>query len=144
MTSQWLQMRIAEEKERRERERLTLERLPRALEELHVHMAACVEEYRQAFGREAADINMFPSRIKVIVREQHDGKWQQAGKVEVTIVPALPGFQIDHGAEPVLIELGLLTDDKVSYRDREHDQYLGIEELTRRILDRSLFPKLAE
>ena len=144
MALQWLQMRIAEEKDRRERERLTLERLPRALEELHYHLAACVEEYRHAFGKEAADIHMFPSRVKVVVREQQEGKWQQAGKVEVTIVPALPGFQIDRGGEPVLIELGLLADDKVSYRDRVRDQYLGIEELTRRILDPSLFPKLAE
>jgi hypothetical protein len=43
-----------------------------------------------------------------------------------------------------MVEVGLLPDDKVFYRDRDQDKYLTVEELTRRILDRSLFPKLAE
>lgn len=75
-----------------------------------------------------------------------DGKWQQTSRVEVTLVPKLPGLQIDHGngAEPVLIEIGLLPGDKLFYRDRVQDQYVTMEELTRRILDRALFPKLGE
>jgi hypothetical protein len=39
------------------------------------------------------------------------------------------------------IELGLLPGDKMYYKDG--DKFLTMEELTRRILDRSLFPKLA-
>ena len=35
MSFQWLQMRITEEKDRRAREAQILERLPRALDELH-------------------------------------------------------------------------------------------------------------
>src|ERR1700682_3962854 len=44
MSFQWLQMRIQEEKERRQREANILERLPRALEELHRSLIVCVED----------------------------------------------------------------------------------------------------
>ncbi|MDR3698796.1 MAG: hypothetical protein P4L56_04115 [Candidatus Sulfopaludibacter sp.] len=146
MSFQWIQMRISEEKDRRKRETATLERLPLALEDVHLSLVACVEAYQKAFAAEAVTIHLHTSRIRAIVREEVDGKWQQTARVEVTLIPTLPGLQIDHGngAEPVLIEIGLLPGDKLFYRDRVNDQYVTMEELTRRILDRALFPKLGE
>jgi len=44
--------------------------------------------------------------------------------------------------EPVLIEIGLLPGDRLSFRLDE--QYLTPEDLSRKILDRALFPKLSE
>ncbi len=142
MSFQWLQMRVQEERERREREAQILARLPRALEETHRHLAACVEVYAGAFGPESADIHLQASKIRITVREEQDGKWQQRAKVEISIVPSLPGFRIERGGEPLMIEVGLLPGDKLFYRDQ--DEFITGEELTRRILDRALFPKLGE
>ena len=66
------------------------------------------------------------------------------GPIKILTDPAIPGFQIDRAGSPLLVEVGILPGEKVIYRDRERDEYLSMEELTRRILDRSLFPKLAE
>ena len=142
MSFQWLQMRISEEKDRRQREAQILERLPRALEEVHRSLAGCIETYTQAFGPEAADIQLQGSRIRIAIREIEDGKWVQHARIEVAGVPAVPGFRIEGGAEPLVIEVGMLPGDKLFYKDQE--QYLTMEELTRRILDRAFFPKLAE
>jgi hypothetical protein len=79
-----------------------------------------------------------------VVREEKDGQWQPRGKVEITAIPTLPGFQIERGSGPLVIEVGMLPGDRIFYRDQELDQYLTMEELTRRILDRALFPKLRE
>jgi hypothetical protein len=63
--------------------------------------------------------------------------------VDVTAVPALPGFRIERADhEPVDVVIGLLPDDKLYYRDEDH--YITMEDLTRRILDRTLFPKLKD
>jgi hypothetical protein len=142
MSFEWLTMRIQEEKDRRQREAEILERLPRILQELHGHLTACIQGYTLAFGAEAAYSVLMPTKIEATVREQRDGKWQQSSKVQVTIVPAIPGFQIDHGEVSTVVEAGLLPGEKVFYRDRELDKYLTMEELTRRILDRAFFPKL--
>lgn len=144
MSFHWLQMRITEEKERRQREAQILERLPRALEDVHRVLAGCVESYMKAFGPEAAEIHLQASKVRITVREQREGKWQPAAKIEVAIVPSVPGFQIDRGGEPFIVEVGMLPGDKLFYRDREQDQYLTMDELTRRILDRAFFPKLGE
>ena len=144
MSFQWLQMRIQEEKDRRQREANILERLPRALEELHHHLIVCVEDYTRSFGAESADIVLLPSKIKVSVREQRDGKWVAASKVDVSNVASLPGFQIDRGETSLAIEVGMLPEDKLFYRDREQDKYLTMEDLTRRVLDRVFFPRLEE
>jgi len=142
MSFQWLQMRVQEEQERREREAQILARLPRALEETYRHLAACVEAYAGAFGPESADIHLQASKVRITIREEQDGKWQQRAKVEMSVVTSLPGFRIDRGGEPLMIEVGLLPGDKLFYRDQ--DQFVTMEELTRRILDRALFPKLGE
>src|SRR5271157_2795912 len=136
MSFQWLQMRVQEEQERRQREAQILARLPRALEETHRQLAECIEVYADAFGPESADIHLQSSKIRMTVREEQGGKWQQCAKVEISIVPSLPGFRIERGGEPLMIEVGLLPGDKVFYRDQ--DEFITGEELARRILDRAL------
>jgi len=142
MSFQWLQMRVQEEQERRQREAQILARLPRAVEETYRHLAGCIEVYVDAFGPESADIHLQASKIRITVREEQDGKWQPRAKVEISIIPSLPGFRIERGGEPLMVEVGLLPGDKLFYRDQ--DEFITGEELTRRILDRSLFPKLGE
>ena len=138
----WLEMRIAEEQERRQREAQILERLPRALEEVHSALSDCIADYTASFGPESVDLQLQGSKIRISVLAEEDRKWQQRAKVEISTVPSVPGFQIECGAEPVIIETGMLPGDKFFYRDREQDQYLDMSDLTRRILDRALFPKL--
>ena len=144
MAFQWLQMRVSEEKDRRQRESSALERLPMALQELHTHLLSCVEEYTEAFGPEAAEIVLTPSRIKVSSREERDGRWHPAAKVEVIAVTEIPGFRIERGEYSLAVEVGVLPSKRLFYRDREQDKYLTMEEFTRRILDRVLFPKLRD
>jgi hypothetical protein len=145
MSFQWLNMRISEEQDRQHRESEILERLPRALAEVHAGLTACVESYTAAFGPDSAELETHPNGIRIIVRELRDGKSEQRAAVDVQIVPTLPGFQVDRGAgEPLLIEVGVLPGDRLFYRDRELDQYLTMDEMTRRMLDRALFPKLKE
>ena len=140
----WLNMRIAEERDRREREAVVLARLPRALEELYRNLATCVESYVAAFGAEAADVQFQGSRIRVTVRGELEGKWQQLARIEIVAAVALPGFRVERAGDPLLIEVGMLAGDKLFYKDRDQDQFLSMEELTRRILDRAFFPRLGE
>jgi hypothetical protein len=135
-------MRISEEQDRRQREAQILERLPRVLDEVHRALSACVENYAQSFGPEAIELHFQSQKIRVTVREEQDGKWEKAAKVEIGIVSKLPGIHIDRNGDPLDIEVGLLPGDKVFYKDGE--QFLTMEELTRRILDRAMFPKLGE
>jgi len=144
MAFQWLQMRIQEEKDRRQRESSALERLPAALAELHTHLLTCLEEYILSFGPEAADIVLSPNRIKVTSREFREGRWHPAAKVEVVAVAEIPGFRIERGEYSMAVEVGVLPSNKLFYRDREQDKYLTMDEFTRRILDRALFPKLRD
>ncbi len=136
-------MRIVEEQDRRQREEILLSMLPAGLEDLHRQLTECVEAYRTAFGSEAADIRFFAGKIRVNIREPQNGKWEPVSKIEVTAVTSLPGFKVERGsADPLLIEVGILPGNKLSYRSG--DQYLTLEEMTRRILDRALFPKLKD
>ena len=123
MSFQWLEMRVQEERERRQREAQTLERLPAALEEMYRDLTGCIASFTGAFGADSAEIELSGPKI--------------------TIVPALPGFRIDRGqGEPLNILVGVLPGDKLFYRDGE--EYIGMDELSRRILDRAMFPKLSE
>ncbi|MCU1236431.1 MAG: hypothetical protein JWP63_4398 [Candidatus Solibacter sp.] len=144
MAFQWLQMRVSEEKDRRQRESSALERLPMALQELHTYLASCVTEYTEAFGAESAEIVLMPTRVKVTSRDEREGRWHPAGKVEVVAVADIPGFRVERGEYSMAVEVGVLPSNKLFYRDREQDKYLTMEELTRRILDRVLFPKLRD
>ena len=142
MSYQWLDMRIQEERERRNREAQILERLPAALEETYRDLTGCIGNYIEAFGPESAEIELHGSKIRITVRDEDSGKWLVRSKLEITIVPALPGFRIDRGeGEPLAILVGILPGDKLFYRDGE--EYIGMDELSRRILDRALFPKLS-
>jgi hypothetical protein len=140
MSFQWLEMRIAEEKDRREREALVQERLPRALDELYVDLQQCVEAYRAAFGTESAEIGMHGAGIQVTVRNRRTGQWQQSAQVLIESVHALPGFRIENGGEPIEIEVGTLPGDKLLFKHQE--RYLTIEQVTRLILDPAFFPNL--
>lgn len=142
MSFQWLQMRITEEQDRRQREARILACLPRVLDEVHRALLVCVDEYLAAFGPEAVEINCQNQKIRVTVREEQDAKWEKAAKVEVSVAPKLPGLHIDRNGSALDIEVGLLPGEKIFYKDAE--EFLTMEELTRRILDRSLFPKLGE
>jgi hypothetical protein len=143
MISQWLEMRIQEEKDRRQREMRTQERLPDALREVYEELAECVGNYAAAFGEESAGIEYDGSTIRVSAREEQHGEWRERDRVQATLIGELPGFQIERpGAETRTIQVGLLPGDKLFYRDQ--DEYITLQELSRRILDRVLFPKLGE
>jgi hypothetical protein len=140
MSYQWLDMRIEEEKDRQSKESLIQKRLPEALEDLHVHLAECLAAYTLAFGLESAELYAAGPKIRITIRAHQDGRWEPRAKIEIVAESTLPGFRIDRGGEPLSIEVGVLPGAKVFYRDQ--DEFLSMEELTRRILDRSLFPKL--
>ncbi|MGD0501065.1 MAG: hypothetical protein ABSC23_21855 [Bryobacteraceae bacterium] len=142
MTFQWLDMRITEEQERRQRETLVRERLPSALEEWYGELSACVDVYRSAFGPESAEIRLEHPRITVTIREERDGQWQPRTEVAITTAPKLPGFQIDGCEDPFTIEIGMLPGHRLFYKSE--GQFLTNEDVTRRILDRALFPKLGQ
>jgi hypothetical protein len=142
MSLEWLHMRISEEKDRREREARILERLPRALQEVHASLAACIEAYAQAFGPDVAQIRLEESRIVATVRERRQGGWEEVSRVEISIAPKLPGFQVEGAGEPLLVEVGTLPGDRMFYK--HCDKFLTLEDVTRRVLDRVLFPKLGD
>lgn len=144
MAFHWLKMRITEEQDRRLREAEIRERLPRAFDDLHRALVNCIESYTQAFGPEAAELQLDGDRISIVVREELDGKWQSRATIEVVLVEAVPGFQIDAGGETLVVEVGMLPGDKLFYRDRDHDQYISMDEVTHRTLDRAFFPKLRD
>ena len=144
MSFQWLHMRIQEERDRRHREALTLERLPQALEELHGILRQALDAYKQAFGSDTVDMVLLSTRLKITSREQREERWHTVAKVEVIVTPEIPGFRIERGEYSVAVEVGLLPSQKLYYRDREQDVYLTMDDLTKRILDRVLFPKLKE
>ena len=143
MSTHWLAMRISEEQDRRQREALVQERLPAALVELRGHLETCVAAYRKAFGDAAAELKVEPSSITVTARESIDGQWRTSAEIVVEIDAGIPGFRIGSAAgEPFGIEVGMLPGQKLFYR--RENQYLGIDDVTRHILDRALFPKLLE
>ena len=76
--------------------------------------------------------------------EQREGKWRPTAKVDVVTVAELPGFRVERGEYSTAVEVGVLPSGNLYYRDREQDKYLTMEEFTRRILDRVLFPQLPE
>ncbi|HUB79832.1 MAG TPA: hypothetical protein VMB03_13590 [Bryobacteraceae bacterium] len=140
MPYQWLEMRITEESDRRRKEADTLERLPRVMDEVHHAIAGCVEAYAAAFGKESIELSYFLRKLRITLREQKEGKWEKSGKIEITTIPKPPSIHIDRNGDVFDIAVGLLSEDKIYYKDGE--KFLSEEELTRRILDRALFPKL--
>jgi hypothetical protein len=142
MSFQWLEMRITEENDRRLRETQILDRLPSVMDEVHGAIAECVEAYAAAFGKEAIELSYFLHKIRVTIREQKESKWEKIANVEIKSVTKPPSVHIDRNGDVLDIGVGVLDGDKIFYKDGE--KFLEMEELTRRILDRSLFPKLGE
>lgn len=137
MSFQWLQMRIGEEQDRRQREADILARLGPALDEIQSIIGTCLDAYSAAFGADSANIRRESGVLAIRVGNP-------PGEVRVTADPEVPGFQVARKGSTMTIEIGILPGEKLFYRDRGADQYLTMDELTRRILDRVLFPKLRE
>lgn len=135
MSFQWLTIRIGEEKDRRAREAQILQMLPEALEELRGHLGLCVDAYNDAFGEGAARIEKGPDSLKVATAST---------EVDVVTDTELPGFHIRRQAASEAIQVGVLPGGRPFYFDVAADQYLTTEDLTRRVLDRVLFPRLKE
>ncbi len=135
MSFQWLTMRIGEERDRRAREAQILGMLPGALEDLRAHLGVCIDEFNVAFGEGAARIDTTGRGLKIAA---------EAAEVDVVADPELPGFQVERQESPLAIQIGALPGGRVFYFDAAADQYLTTEDLTRRILDRVLFPKLKD
>jgi hypothetical protein len=130
---QWLQIRITEEQDRAERETNILNRLPSALDELRSALADCVETYNQAFGDGKAKLETVGSAVHITAGE---------ACVKIYLDHPLPGFLVDQGSGRLAIEVGILPGGNLFFR--EADKYITLEEMTRRILDRVLFPKLKD
>src|SRR5580704_12416894 len=91
----WLQLRIEEEKDRRQRESMILDRLPLAVDELSQSLSACIETYNAAFGAGAAELDSQPRRMRILVRDAGGEMSHEQARIEITSVPTMPGFQID-------------------------------------------------
>lgn len=140
MSFQWLDMRITEEKERREREALVQERLPRAFEELRASLQQCIDGYREAFGPESAEISPDGECIRITARRDVLGRWEQCAQARVRAAPEWRGFAVENGGEPLRIMVGTLPGDKLLFKHGEH--YLNMEQVTQLILESVLFPDL--
>jgi hypothetical protein len=137
MPFQWLDMRIGEELDRRQREADVLARLGPALDELQEVLGDCLKAYTAAFGASAASLRRETGGLVVRVADP-------PGQTRIVIDTRLPGFQVEREGAPLAVEIGILPGSKLFYRDSGADQYLTMDQLTRRILDRVLFPKLRE
>ncbi len=139
MPFQWLQMRIAEENDRREKETLTSGTPARC----YGRSARCDLRLR---GRILDGIRQGGRRPELLsAQDSPDGpraegrEVGESARVEISTLTKPPGLHIDRNGDVLDIEVGVLPGDKIFYKDG--DDFLTLEELTRRILDRSLFPK---
>lgn len=142
MSYQWLDMRITEEADRRQREAKTLACLPGAFQELRGAIAVCLSAYCEAFGAASAELTETPAGLRVTAYDRGPAGRVEHARVDVSLVTELPGIRITSGAEPVLIDMGVMPDGEVFYR--LHGSFLTMEDVTRSVLDRVLFPKLGE
>lgn len=138
MSFQWLEMRISEEQDRRARENAALSRLDEAFTELRQHLGNCVEAYNQAFTDSVARLETIKGEgdapaIRVTNRDV---------QVEMTIDVQLPGFQIDQPSGRTSIITGVLPGGNMFYKFGE--KFLSLDEFTKHVLDRTLFPKLKD
>jgi hypothetical protein len=144
MSFQWLQQRIEEEADRRRRETITLERLPVELAGLHGILKGCIASYQEIFPDERIEAALLPTGIRITVQEPYGPRSGPSRTVDVAIAQEIPGYRVVCGETKISIEAGILGNDTLYYRDQERDMFLNTEDLTRRILDRVLFPKLRE
>lgn len=132
-------MRISEEKDRRTREEAVLSRLTGALDELYRNLSECIADYNEGFKVDV-HIDRIPDGLAV----NPAGVNLSGDPIQVTSDTELPGFQVKRGDQQFPIVVGVLPGKNLFYRDPVQDKYLTLEELTKRILDRTLFPKLPE
>lgn len=125
-------MRITEEKDRRQREAKIRASIPEAFASLRGNLEECIATYNAAF-EDQSKIEVEAETMRVTLGE---------AKVDVKIDYALPGFRVQRASYELAIIIGLLPGDKLCYRDSE--KYLTLEEMTRCVLDRALFPKLMD
>lgn len=135
MSFQWLTLRIGEERDRRAREAQILGMLPGAIDDLQAQLSTCVDAFNAAFGPATARLERTERGLSVAGEGQ---------PVEIVLDVELPGFQVQREGAPLAVQVGVLPGDRLFYFDVAGDQYLTMEELTRRILDRALFPKLRD
>ncbi len=140
MAYQWLAVRIGEEKDRRHREDFVRQRLPLAFEEVHKALAECAAAFAGAFGPQAIQVRKDAATIGLTICEEWEGQWSKRADIEINLDAALPGFRVSRGGESFSVVVGMLPGDKLFYK--RDDQYLAIEDVTRTVLDRVLFPKL--
>jgi hypothetical protein len=127
-------MRISEEKDRVSREQAVLSRLDGALDEMVKILGECVTTFNEGFE---ADVRL--------ERAAHSISVDVAGDVvTLSTDTALPGFQVTHGENRFPIVVGVLPGKNLFYRDPVADKYLTMEDVTKKILDRAMFPKLPE
>jgi hypothetical protein len=135
MSFHWLTMRLGEEKDRRARELQIRSMLPGAIDDLAAQLAGCVDAYNSAFADPAASTDRTPERLSISAGEN---------RVDIVTDIELPGFHVRRDSMSLAVQVGVLPNGKPFYFDVAGDQYLNMEDLTRRILDRVLFPKLRD
>ena len=136
MRFEWLNIRISEEKDRRERENAVLARLEEVFQDLRSHLADCVETYNQAFAGAPARLEDVAGPVRTIRLSANDLK------VEMSMDHTVPGFHIDQPSGRTSIVTGVLPGGNMFYRDA--NKYLSLEEVTKKVLDETLFPKLKD
>ena len=95
----------------------------------------CVADYAAAFGNDRVTLTRDNLRLSVA---------SDNGRVEIIADTELPGFRIERNEGAMAVQVGVLAGDRLFYLDKDSDQYLSMEDLTRRALDRVLFPKLKD
>jgi hypothetical protein len=128
-------MRIGEEKDRRAREQQILGILPGAIDDLGNQVGNCVEAFNSALAEPAAHLDRTAEGLSVSSANR---------RVDIVTDTELPGFHVRRESTSFAVQVGVLPTGKLFYFDVAGDQYLTMEDLTRRILDRVLFPKLRE
>src|SRR6476661_3763511 len=105
---QWLQLRITEEKERRDREAQILARLPGAVDELRDSLAICVQDYTAAFAGDPVVLTREDLRLTIAA---------EGNRVDVIGDPQLPGLQVQREGSTTSIQIGILPGDRLFYLD---------------------------
>ena len=81
---------------------------------------------------------------KLTVTPNLPAQWNEAKILGVPLGRVRVGVEIRRNGSARQIQVGMLPGDRVYFLDLTADQYLSMEELTKLILDRVLFPKLQE
>ena len=135
MSFQWLEMRIGEERDRRAREKQILDRLPGAMDELEESVKACLDGYTAAFPGDPAAPGRDGLRLGVTGT---GGAWRSR------LRRSFPDSRSRRRARRSRFRSASCRATNCFISTWPEDRYLSMEELTKRILDRVLFPKLKD